>query len=451
VLHTFALGGQATDDQIRAWADMPPKSAIVEMLTFDEHNAKLSPVGPEDTDRLDTRDGTLYGLSGFWTSDDPANGVPEARRDEFEIDNHLQELWAMAATNRGLNPFRHRVGLWETNYHLAVNLERRCQQTSGCAVLRRYSQRARVRRPYQEVLSTAALSAAVATQYGHRHNRYRNDVCECNEDFAREYFQLFFGILGEDDPDYHETVTIKDMAAALTDMDVPSENGLAADYVIFGTAEHYPGTLQILRASIDGTTAQERVEALSPIAIQHTESLSSLPVKIVSDLADDAMTDTKARQIREAWADMPEKNLPQLSPGLCRVDAVPQLGSSQALEQPGTSSDDHEPGGRSRIRRRPGRVQRRWFRDGRCEGLRPDPQRLRRPDRQGRCREQRRATQSAQPCDGRCVAIPARNCRALRPDVDEGLVGASPRGTKTGNSSCATWQSGCGNASLPTV
>jgi hypothetical protein len=55
--------------------------------------------------------------------------------------------------------------------------------------------------------------------------------------------------------------------------------------------------------------AQERVEVLSPIAIEHPESLASLPVKIVSDLADDEMTEAKAKVLREAWADMPQKDL----------------------------------------------------------------------------------------------------------------------------------------------
>ena len=43
VLHTFAYGGQASDAQIRIWADLPPATAIREMLNFDERNLKLSP------------------------------------------------------------------------------------------------------------------------------------------------------------------------------------------------------------------------------------------------------------------------------------------------------------------------------------------------------------------------------------------------------------------------
>jgi len=75
VLHTFAYGGHATDEQIATWADMSPEEAIVEMLTFDEHNLKLSPVSPLDYDGLDKRDGTLRGLADFWSSDHPDNGI----------------------------------------------------------------------------------------------------------------------------------------------------------------------------------------------------------------------------------------------------------------------------------------------------------------------------------------------------------------------------------------
>lgn len=306
VLHVFAFGGQATDAQIALWADMPPEEAIVEMLTFDEHNLKLS---PPDADRLDTRDGTLYGLSDFWTSDDPANGVPVDRREVFGIKERLGELWAKAATSRGLNPFRHRIGLWETNYHLAVNLDAGVNKPQIARYYEDILATLASGASYDDVLTTAALSAAVATQYGHRTNRWRNGVCDCNEDFAREYFQLFFGILGMDDPDYHETVDIKNMARVLTDMAVPSEDSHLLDYVVFGTAKHYPGPLEIMGEDVYGSTAAERVAALSPRAIEHPESLAFLPVKIVSDLADDAMTEEKAAIIRGAWASMQKKSL----------------------------------------------------------------------------------------------------------------------------------------------
>ena len=70
VLHTFAYGGHATDAQIAAWGGMSPNEAIVEILTFEEHNVLLSPLSAANYDQLDKRDGTLRGLGEFWSSDD---------------------------------------------------------------------------------------------------------------------------------------------------------------------------------------------------------------------------------------------------------------------------------------------------------------------------------------------------------------------------------------------
>jgi len=52
VLRTFAYGGQAGEVQIHRWANMTPRAAIVEMLTFDTTNDKLSPPAVGDTDDL---------------------------------------------------------------------------------------------------------------------------------------------------------------------------------------------------------------------------------------------------------------------------------------------------------------------------------------------------------------------------------------------------------------
>lgn len=308
VLRTFAFGGQATDAQIATWADMHPEQAIVEMLTFEQHNLKLSPVTAADYDRLDLREGTLRALSSFWSSGDPGNGVPETERAAYLISPDL--VWLKAATSRGLNPFRQKIGLWETNYHMAVSYD---SSVTASQLLRYYddimdslSRNA----PYQDVLSTAATSAAVAMQYGHRDNAYVNNQCRCNEDFAREYFQLFFGILGTPSPSYHETVTIKNMAAALTDMPIAlTSAGTLGDEVAFGTARHYPGPLEMLHVSIGGSDARQRVEQLSGYAINDPESADNLPVMIVSGLADDNLNEKKITAIRAGWAAMPEKNL----------------------------------------------------------------------------------------------------------------------------------------------
>ena len=311
VLHTFAYGGHATDAQIAAWADMPPDQAIVEMLTFEEHNLLLSPVTASNYDQLDKRDGTLRGLGEFWSSDDPRNGIPEEHRETYRIDKWtVDNIWVRAATSRGLNPFRQKIGLWETNYHLVVNMD---ATVSPLQMVRYYDDiMAALERgtPYQDVLTTAATSSAIATQYGHFRNRFKNGICFCNEDFAREYHQLFFGVLGDYDPDYHETVTIKNTAKALTDMSIErNEAGIRTGNISFGVEFHYPGILEILETDYWGEDMPDRIDQLSQDEINHPESLDNLPVMIISGLADDNLNDAKIAQIRSAWAAMQPKDL----------------------------------------------------------------------------------------------------------------------------------------------
>lgn len=318
VLHTFAYGGQTTDTQIRKWADMAPEHAIAQILTFEQHNLLLSTPSPDDTDDLANRDGTLRGLAAFWASDDPANGIPAEFRHRYRLSHtggSLRETWQRAAISRGLNPFRAKVGLWETNYHMAVS-------QSGVArmpLLRYYEDIMQAHErglPYHRVMAVAAKSAAVAMQYGHRTNRFTAGRCACNEDFAREYHQLFFGILGAANPLYHETVTIKNTAKAFTDMAVHSDELTGpAETVDFGSFFHPDEPLEILGHMIGGTNASQRIEQMVEVSIVHPESLANLPVKIVADLADDNLDERKTAEIRAAWRKMEEKNLLQFLRG----------------------------------------------------------------------------------------------------------------------------------------
>lgn len=293
VLHTFAYGGHARDEQITTWANMSPDQAIAEMLTFEEHNLLLSPVTSTNYDQLDVRDGTLRGLGDFWSSDDPGNGIIAENQFLFSIENpYIDRVWVRAVTSRGLNPFRQKIGLWETNYHLAVNLD---ANVSTLAMIRYHDDimaALEAGAPYQDVLATAATSAAIATQYGHFGNRYKNGICLCNEDFAREYHQLFFGVFGDYDPDYHETVTIKNTAKALTDLSIERhEAGMPTGNISFGVEFHYPGILEILGTEYWGENMPDRIGQLSQDAINHPESLDRLPVMIIRGLADDNLTD----------------------------------------------------------------------------------------------------------------------------------------------------------------
>jgi hypothetical protein len=307
VLHTFAYGGHATDRQIKLWANMSPQTAIMQMLTFEQHNALLSPASAADYDRLYQREGTLRSLGAFWSSSDPDNGVDVIRRTRYDVyDGYgsVGDIWSRAVASRGLNPFRQKIGFWETNYHLATNLD----IVRRSYMLRYYDDIMNALAagvPYQDVLTVAATSAAVAAQYGHDENVYIDGQCLCNEDFAREYHQLFFGILGKHDPEYHETVSIKNTALALTDMQVQ----VLLDQVFFGSAKHYQGTTEILNVPIWGTNAHQKISHLSQHAIMHPESLDNLPVIIIKGLADDNLDDDKIGRVRAAWSSMPTKNL----------------------------------------------------------------------------------------------------------------------------------------------
>jgi hypothetical protein len=311
VLHTFAYGGHATDTQISAWADMPPDLAIVEMLTFDQHNLLLSPVTDSNHDQLDKHEGTLQALADFWSSDVPQNGIPPERRQLYQADKRLiDNIWVTAVTSRGLNPFRQKIGLWETNYHLAVNID---AGVSPLQVLRYYDDimtALEAGTPYQDIITTAATSSAIATQYGHARNQFKNGTCFCNEDFAREYHQLFFGVLGNYDPSYHEMITIKNTARALTDISLErNETGMATGGIGFGVDLHYPGILEILKTDYWGQDIPSLISQLSRDEIHHPESLNNLPVMIISGLADDNLDESKIALIRSAWAAMNRKNL----------------------------------------------------------------------------------------------------------------------------------------------
>ncbi len=313
VLMIFAFGGFASDTQIQTWADMVPGEAIVQMLTVDTTNPYLSPADAYDT--LDQFDVSLTGLSALWSASSSANKMDSDVRSHYERLSWSSPAltWFAAATKRGLNPVRQKIGLIETNYHLAVN------QEVGVSNVQIYSYYDNILNelaagvPYENVLTNAAISAAVATQYNHKDNLFVDARFEGNEDFAREYHQLFFGILGDYDLDYHELTTIKNTAKALTDMSVEqvteSDKTFLSDTVTFGTEYHYPNSLEILNADIPGNTAQEKITALADLAINHAESLDNLPVIIVRFLADDNLDDDKISQIRAIWQGLETKDL----------------------------------------------------------------------------------------------------------------------------------------------
>lgn len=335
VLHVFAYGGHATDQQIKEWAEMALQAAIEQMLTFGAVNAKLSPVSEVQDEPASYAD-SLQALQTWWSSDDVANlTCPENRGafDETRVradgntvlrNQGLQNTWIQAVNKRGLNPFRHKVGFWLVNYQMAVNLhdtEPPLIRELYDSALDALAQGA----PFHEVLAIGATSAAVAREYGHRANTYNNNtgVFRGNDDFAREFHQLFFRINGDiEDPDYHENITIEHTAWALTGMQLDKEPNaygttLTQDWWIapIDFTNHRDGTnrnirnatrhhwddLEILHAAIAGATAEDKLFNLAAVAIEHPESLDNLPVGIANFFADDNLTAQKLAAIRATW------------------------------------------------------------------------------------------------------------------------------------------------------
>lgn len=321
VLKIFAYGGHATDAQIQTWADMPAREAIGEMLNFNEYNPRLSPLIADDRvagyGEIYSRpgNGTFGGFIDYIS--DPASTHPLSQRDRnfFKLSERrfgISETFQRFMVVRGLNPFRQRIGFWETNYHLAVNLNAGVQDRQMQFYYDEVMNAHAENRPYYEVIGVAAKSAAVATQYGHRFNDWdeREQICFCNDDFAREVHQLFYGIFGLDDPDEHENVTIKQTARLLTGMGVNRDGNVLDTVVNFDTPEtnerrqpqHHEGPVTVLGQSIAGRTAAEKLDNLMPISMQHPESLENLPIMIVEVLADNNLSEASKNRLRNAWA-----------------------------------------------------------------------------------------------------------------------------------------------------
>ena len=321
ILHTFAFGGHASDAQIASWALTSPKQAIEEMLTLYPVNYLLSPAQDDSTHLFSQ---SLTSLAKHWSSSH--SEIETGLRPEYDINTEMNAAictWLTAATKRGLNPFYHKIGLFETNYHLAVNQAKDHSVKELVGYYDRVMVEHSKRTPYQKVLAAAALSPAIAQQYGHADNRFEDGEFYGNEDFAREIHQLFFGILGNsliDDPDfadypatlreytdysdYHEYISIRHTARALTDMETHGEE----DQIVYGTSRHHSGSLEILGQIIEGATAKEKIESLVEYDIKHPESLKNLPVIITKVLADDFMDPATEEVVADAWKQMASKD-----------------------------------------------------------------------------------------------------------------------------------------------
>ena len=315
VLKIFAFGGHARDSQITTWANMRPIDAIRQMLNFSEHNSRLSPmaIGERYTDTRSSH-GTFKEFLEFIADDTSNLPIPVGGREQFGITGYrFDDGFIRMTTVRGLNPFRQRIGFWETNYHLAVNLNASVSMRQMVEYYDLIMNAHEANLPYYQIMGIAAKSAAVAMQYGHRENRWNSDdqICECNQDFAREIHQLFYGIFGSENPTHHENVTIPETAKMLTGMPVPYlfspiEGFSTSVFFNQGVADgdHHTASVNILNSSIGGTSAANKIDNLMPISIQHPESLENLPIMIIQSLADDNLSDNDKIRLRNSWASL---------------------------------------------------------------------------------------------------------------------------------------------------
>lgn len=330
VLHAFSYGGPASDAQITTWANMTPGAAIVQMLTMKTQNSYLAQAVEGSNAAVSETSASLSGLSNLFAAGNYIKTAKNYSQNE-RYGNGVGYTWIDALRLRGINPFRQKVGMIETNYHMSVNLDKNVNPKQ---MLRYYDEIVNdiaEGKNYYQVLANAALSAAVATQYNHRKNVVKNATFRGNEDFAREYHQLFFGILGtgvsgncgkletdtcSGNPENlynHELTTIRQTAEALTDIQVEGGGSFLPDVPIYGTVNHAQGELSIYAQKIDGSNAKERINKIAPLSIQHPESLHNLPVVLVRFFADEnldpdnpisgtaADITTKLTTIRNLW------------------------------------------------------------------------------------------------------------------------------------------------------
>ena len=336
VLQAFAFGGHASDAQVEQWARMPPQAAIKQMLTFNGVNRRLS--APDE--RMSEWECTsMTGLQQLWGSDQSTNPVRQSDRGYYSMLFEEQEqlspvglylTWPRAMHTHGCNLFLHKTAFYLTNYHASIHV-----QNAGVGLIRDYYDdtiRALMESSrFEDLMLQAATNGALALAYGHFASYVHPFTGEFfgNDDFAREYFQLLFGIEGTtEDPEYHEGVTIKNNARLLTGMMLDAEPGRfdsvapidwlqtridfsdhvdAAGHEIYNRTAHIDfrdgplSCLEILHQQICGATARDKLMALGPVAASHPESIANIPLKLVRFFGDTVITPEEAGHLQTAW------------------------------------------------------------------------------------------------------------------------------------------------------
>jgi hypothetical protein len=338
ILQAFAYGGRASDLQISRWANMAPEKAITEILNFDLENPGLLAEGDGNSSAISCD--SLTELQYLWGSDEASNPVRASERRFYSIlgpNGRVQPLslyfaWSRAMYTQGCNQFLHKMAFYLTNYHASIHI-----QNTGPSLIRDY---------YDDTVKAlnngddfiglmfqAAKNGALSFAYGHASNFVHPVTGEFsgNDDFAREYFQLLFGIEGtSEDTEYHEGVSIENNARLLTGMapDLQVDRfGSASrldwlisdidfsDHVdstgrrVFNRSLHFDfrlgaaSCLEILHEQICGETAEEKLRALGSVAASHPESMSSVPLKLVRFFADTVITPVESQALQLAWDD----------------------------------------------------------------------------------------------------------------------------------------------------
>lgn len=351
ILHVFCYGGPATTKQIKKWTEMKPDIAIREILNFKAHNTLISNVQSEGKTGVEAmaaylqnpKNTSLRKLGEYFISGNaPIKINPKGKG--IDVWNLPAQAWLYSTMIRGLNPFKQKIGFFETNNHMSVNLNTEVMERQ---IFRYYDDIMNAHSEaltYDKIMAKAALSSAIASQYRHRENRYENSQFLGNEDFGREFFQLFFKIKGdyalkdtkqyppalpekpldhEKNNDYHEYTTIRNTARALSGIHIPGmkwpRDMEKVDSVEF--KDKFSGgwpddEIEILGYWVKGKTASQKIRGLSMIAIRHPESLKNLPVYIVRTLADDNLVENgkeseavkmKLNIIRSIWKSFVKK------------------------------------------------------------------------------------------------------------------------------------------------
>ena len=301
---------------------------------------------------------SLAALQAFWGGDDADNPMRWDKRPDFSTlytredgttyvrTSNLERAWSQAVLSRGLNPFLHKVAFYLTNYQMAIS-----EHKTGPALIRDYYDtllgELAAGKEFIEVIAAGAKHAAVARAYDHDDNTYQNNVMEFdgNDDFGREFFQLFFRLQGEtEDPAYHEDTTIEHNSHLLTGMKLDRQpNAYGSDddddwYIapidftdhvdglgryLYNQTHHHGNCLEILHEIVCGATAAQKIEALAPFAANHVESLDNLPLTIVNFFADDNLTPAKITAIQASWRQA-GFDLLEIPARLRHFDGVPQ-------------------------------------------------------------------------------------------------------------------------------